>query len=49
VLVVTQHAAFAAVGEMELAEMRIIGSGAFFGHENSFREVMKQRGKNIKM
>jgi len=45
VFVVAQHAALAAVGEMELAEMRIIGSGAFFGHGSSLRGVMEQRGK----
>lgn len=32
VILAAQHAAFAPVGELELAEMRMIGSGAFFGH-----------------
>jgi len=38
VFVVAQHAALAAVGEMELAEMRIIGSGAFFGHGSPLKK-----------
>jgi len=39
VAVLAQHAAFAAVREMELAEMRMIGGGAFFGH-GSLEEVV---------
>jgi hypothetical protein len=47
VAVVAQHAAFAAVREMELAKMRMIGGGAFFGHGSSFGEAMKQGSKDV--
>lgn len=32
VIVAAQHAAFASIGKLKLAEMRMIGGGAFFGH-----------------
>jgi hypothetical protein len=47
VAVLAEHAAFAAVGEMELAKMRMIGGGAFFGHGSSFVEAMKQGSKDV--
>jgi hypothetical protein len=32
VILAAQHAAFASIGELKLAEMRMIGGGAFLGH-----------------
>jgi hypothetical protein len=48
VILAAQHAAFAAVGELKLAKMRIIGSGAFLGHGSSFVEAMKQGSKEVR-
>jgi hypothetical protein len=42
VILAAQHAAFASVGELKLAEMRMIGGGAFFGH-GSLEENEKSR------
>jgi hypothetical protein len=47
-ILAAQHAAFAAIGELKLAEMRMIGGGAFFGHGSSFEEVMKQGSKDLR-
>src|SRR5713226_4922742 len=41
VALLAQHAALASVGELEFAEMGMIGVGAFFGHGSSFREVRR--------
>jgi len=41
VALLAEHAAFASVGELEPAEMGMIGGGAFFGHGSSFREVRR--------
>jgi hypothetical protein len=42
VIVAAQHTAFASVGELKLAEMRMIGGGAFFGH-GSLEENKKSK------
>jgi hypothetical protein len=48
VVLAAQHAALASVGELKLAEMRMIGGGAFFGHGSSFVEAMKQGSKDVR-
>jgi hypothetical protein len=48
VILAAHHAAFASVGELKLAEMRMIGGRAFFGHGSSFVEAMKQGSKDVR-
>jgi hypothetical protein len=43
VALVTEHAAFAAVGELKLAKMRIVGSGTFSGHLMNLWGEVKSR------